>query len=290
MLRTAGQSADGYACIRSIPSGTLPRNACRRSSPGSNGVAGPAKIWKSLPADSLPPARTKKAVERMSDYIRFRIAFYCSTKAYWNVLKLHGMEELGLKLRPFPAQNRWDEMAAQIPDDVLRLFAVVGTHDGRGSDREPASGGLTDAISLFIPTDTEPGPLGEIAQDVRRIETPFQAYSNDWSTAAGQDELGKHKLERHERIRLANRAASRRGWPGSLSFWAAPRGSKAFRLALTVDPERRATTLLFASALELSRARTGFPNAARPGLRSSAGRSDGVETGDACILFARADG
>jgi Flp pilus assembly protein TadD len=38
---------------------------------------------------------------------------------------------------------------------------------------------------------------------------------------------------------------------------------RLFRLALTVDPERRATTLLFASALELSRARTGFPNAAR---------------------------
>jgi hypothetical protein len=45
-------------------------------------------------------------------------------------------------------------------------------------------GGLTDALSLFVPTDTAPGPLGEIAQDVRRIETPFEEYATDWTQAA----------------------------------------------------------------------------------------------------------
>ena len=97
---------------------------------------------------------------------------------------MHGLEELGLKLRPFPTQGRWDEMAAQIPDDVLNLFAIVGTHDVIADRISERYGGLTDALSLFIPTDTDPGPLGEIASDVRRIETPFTNYATDWQSVA----------------------------------------------------------------------------------------------------------
>ena len=74
-------------------------------------------------------------------------------------------------------------LAAQITDDVLELFAIVGTHDVIADKIAQRYGGLTDALSLFIPTDTDPGPLGEIAQDVRRIETPFEDYATDWAPA-----------------------------------------------------------------------------------------------------------
>lgn len=33
--------------------------------------------------------------------------------------------------------------------------------------------GLADQRSLFIPTDTAPGPLGEVTQDIQRIPTKF---------------------------------------------------------------------------------------------------------------------
>jgi probable F420-dependent oxidoreductase len=120
------------------------------------------------------------AVEKMRDYIRFRIAFYCSTRSYWAVLRLHGMEELGERLRPYPEQGRWSEMAALISDEVVELFATVGTHEQIAGKIEARYGGLVDAISMFIPTDTPVGPLKEVAQDIRRIATPFKGYATGW--------------------------------------------------------------------------------------------------------------
>ena len=84
---------------------------------------------KSLRGCSLATGANDAELNKMKDDIRFRIAFYCSTRAYLHVLRLHGLEDLGLKLRPYPAAGHWSEMAALIPDDVLELFAVVGTHD-----------------------------------------------------------------------------------------------------------------------------------------------------------------
>lgn len=122
----------------------------------------------------------EEAVAKMREYIRFRISFYCSTRSYWRVLELHDLMELGEKLRPMPAQGRWDEMAAMIPDDVVELFATVGTYDTIAKKIEDRYSGLVDSLSLFIPTDTPPGPLGEILQDIQKIPTPFKSYDPGW--------------------------------------------------------------------------------------------------------------
>jgi hypothetical protein len=33
-------------------------------------------------------------------WVHFRIAFYCSTRAYWNVLRRHDLEWLGERVNP----------------------------------------------------------------------------------------------------------------------------------------------------------------------------------------------
>ena len=50
-------------------------------------------------------------------------------RAYWNLLLLQGMEELGLSLRFFPTQGCWDDMATQIPDNGPNLFFIIGIYD-----------------------------------------------------------------------------------------------------------------------------------------------------------------
>ena len=122
----------------------------------------------------------EESVAKMREYIRFRISFYCSTRSYWRVLELHDMLALGETLRPLPAEGRWDEMAALIPDEVVDLFATVGTHDEIAGKIEERYGGLADTVSLFIPTDTPPGPLVEILQDIQRIPTAFEGYEQGW--------------------------------------------------------------------------------------------------------------
>jgi len=67
-----------------------------------------------------------------------------------------------------------------IPDDVVDLFAIVGTHDEITAKIEARYAGLADSITLFIPTDTPPGPLGEIMQDIQRIPTPFKGFNRAW--------------------------------------------------------------------------------------------------------------
>ena len=192
MLRVAGEVADGVrlhpfntqrhiaeVCVPEIEAGL--KRADRAD--GLGGPRGRSQI-EVVAGGFLATGADESAVARMSNYIRFRIAFYCSTRAYWSVLRLHGLEDLGLKLRPFPAQGRWDEMAAQIPDEVLELFAIVGTHDVVADKIAKRYGGLADALSLFIPTDTEPGPLAEVIQDVKRIATPFQNHASSWPSVA----------------------------------------------------------------------------------------------------------
>ena len=45
------------------------------------------------------------------------------------MLAPHGLEELGHKLNAMTRQGRWTEMAKEVPDDVVHLFAAVGRYD-----------------------------------------------------------------------------------------------------------------------------------------------------------------
>ncbi|MGZ0187366.1 MAG: TIGR03617 family F420-dependent LLM class oxidoreductase [Alphaproteobacteria bacterium] len=180
MLRTAGEVADG---VRLHPFSTrryLEEVSLARINKGLGKVGRPRSEIEVVSGAFIATGVDDEAVAKMREYVRFRIAFYCSTRAYWDVLRLHGLEELGEKLRPYPAQNRWDEMAALIPDDVLELFAIVGRHDELASKVAAKYEGLADTLSLFIPTDTAPGPLGDVIRDIQRIPMRFEGYAPGW--------------------------------------------------------------------------------------------------------------
>jgi len=180
MLRVAGEAADG---VRLHPFSTrryLKDVSLERIGEGLQRRGRDRGDIEIVSGAFIATGADEEAVAKMREYVRFRIAFYCSTRAYWHVLRLHDMEELGEKLRPYPAAGRWDEMAALIPDDVLELFAVVGRHDVIAEKIAKRYGGLADTLSLFIPTDTDPGPLGEVVRDIRRIGMPFSGYKSEW--------------------------------------------------------------------------------------------------------------
>jgi len=120
----------------------------------------------------------KAAVAKMLDYVRFRIAFYCSTAAYWGVLRPHGLEALGTKLQRYPREGRWSEMAAQIPDEVISLFAVVGTYDTIASDIEARYGGCADTIAFPMSLEAEPRALREVVEAIQRIPSAFAGYAS----------------------------------------------------------------------------------------------------------------
>ena len=118
-----------------------------------------------------------EAVDKMVEWVRMRIGFYGSTPAYFPVLELHGLEDLGHKLNRMSKEGQWEQMTAEIPDDVVRMFAAIGKHDEIAAEIERHFGGVSDAIFASVATTMPADYPAGLIQDIQRIETRFSGYS-----------------------------------------------------------------------------------------------------------------
>src|SRR5262245_4195601 len=116
------------------------------------------------------------AVAKMVEWVRYRVAFYASTPAYWPVLEVHGLQDLGQKLNLMSKAGRWDEMAAEVSDDVVRLFAAVATHKELAREIERRFGGASDAVGLSGGYGVRQDIPPDLIQDIRRIPSVFARY------------------------------------------------------------------------------------------------------------------
>jgi len=117
-----------------------------------------------------------KTVDEGIRQVRRRVAFYGSTRSYLPILSLHGLDDLGLKLRAMSFEGRWDEMAAEVSDDVVRIFAACGTYDEITTAIDERFGGLADSIELNFPADTPAALQRELLTDIRRIPHAFEGF------------------------------------------------------------------------------------------------------------------
>jgi hypothetical protein len=97
------------------------------------------------------------------------------------VFDLHGLGDLGRELNAMSKAGKWAELASRVPDDVVHLFAAVGTHKDIAKRIEERFGGLSDALSL------QPDSTGasedippDLMQDIKRIPTLFRGYKTSW--------------------------------------------------------------------------------------------------------------
>ncbi|MFL5288893.1 MAG: TIGR03617 family F420-dependent LLM class oxidoreductase [Rhodopila sp.] len=121
------------------------------------------------------------ATARMFEVVRGRVAFYGSTPGYWGVLELHGLGDLGRELNAMSKAGKWNEMPGIVPDDVVHLFAAVGTHREIAARIRERFGGLSDALNLRADSsgagdDVPP----DVLQEIRRIPVAFQGYRTAW--------------------------------------------------------------------------------------------------------------
>ena len=120
------------------------------------------------------------AVATAMEWARKRIAFYSSTRTYLPILALHGLEHLSAKLHQMSVEGRWKEMAGEIDDDTVRIFAACGTYDKIAAEIADRFGGVADAIEIYTSPDTDLAPLGEVLADVRRIPHVFEGFDTSW--------------------------------------------------------------------------------------------------------------
>ncbi len=125
----------------------------------------------------IATGRDEDALRRSVDEVRYRIAFYGSTRTYARVLTLHGLDELAARLHRLSVQGKWSEMAREVSDDVVQLFAAVGTYPNIAGAIEQRLGGFADVVWMDFPKATPDGLKRELIQDIQRIPSPFQGWS-----------------------------------------------------------------------------------------------------------------
>jgi hypothetical protein len=116
-----------------------------------------------------------ESVMEMMDWVRYRIGFYGSTKAYWPVFEQHDLLDLGEELNHLSKNDGWGEMASRISDDVVRQFAAVGRHDEIVAAIEDRFGGLTDAIGASASPEIPADLPQDVIQDIQSIPTLYRA-------------------------------------------------------------------------------------------------------------------
>jgi probable F420-dependent oxidoreductase len=98
--------------------------------------------------------------------VRGQLAFYGSTPAYRGVLELHGWGALHEELHSASLADRWAEMPAMIPTEVLETFAVVAEPAQLGRVVRERYGGLADRVSLSS-AQLDDGQLARVRADLR---------------------------------------------------------------------------------------------------------------------------
>jgi probable F420-dependent oxidoreductase len=177
MLRVAGEVADGVR-MHPICSRRYLEEVCMPRMEEGMRRSGRTRAHFDIHGGGfVATGPDEAAVAKAMDWVRFRVAFYGSTRTYMPILELHGLADLGPRLHELSVQGRWDEMAAHVSDDVVRIFAACGTYDTIVPAIEARFGGVADAIELNFAPDMPAGLARELVADIRRIPHAFQGFA-----------------------------------------------------------------------------------------------------------------
>jgi probable F420-dependent oxidoreductase len=177
MLRVAGEVCDGVRlhplCSRRyVEEVALPRLAEGMQRGGRSRAS-----FDVFGGGFVVAGSDQQTVAKGIEWVRKRVAFYGSTRSYLPILSLHGLDELGLKLHAMSLAGRWNEMAAEVSDEVVRIFAACGTYDEIAQAVDARFGRLADSIEINFPSDTPAGLQRELLADIRRIPHTFKGFA-----------------------------------------------------------------------------------------------------------------
>jgi probable F420-dependent oxidoreductase len=104
--------------------------------------------------------RNDEQIDKGRELARSQIAFYASTRTYQPVLDAHGWGDVCARLGEKAAKGKWDEMAKEVSDEMLEVYAISGTFDNIAARIKQRYEGLLDRFAFYFPyhpgTDDEP--------------------------------------------------------------------------------------------------------------------------------------
>ena len=93
---------------------------------------------------------------------RWLIAFYGSTPAYRPVLQTEGFDDLHPEWRRLSREGRWDEMAAQVPDELMEAVVLRGDPATVAERLKARFAGRADRVAINSPGGIDPETLREL--------------------------------------------------------------------------------------------------------------------------------
>lgn len=158
-IRMAGEICDGL-CLHSFntPSytrevvGPLVREGAERADRSMDEVAISASPF-------VITGRTEEEREQKRQEVRQQVAFYASTPTYKTVMEHHGWVDTGRELHELSRENKWEEMADLITDEMLETFAIDAPIEEVPDAIERKYGDVADRV--LIPFDDDEDPYWE---------------------------------------------------------------------------------------------------------------------------------
>ena len=180
MLRVAGEVCDGVRLHPLCSRRYVEEVALPRITEGMRRSGRSRAHFDVFGGGFVVTGPNEETVAAGMEQVRKRVAFYGATRSYLPILSLHGLDELGQKLRAMSIEGRWDEMAAEVPDDVVHIFAACNTYGEIARAIDSRFGGLADSIELNFPVDAPAGLQRELLADIRRIPHAFEGFDTRW--------------------------------------------------------------------------------------------------------------
>jgi probable F420-dependent oxidoreductase len=180
MLKLAGQVCDGIRLHPFCTRQYIEQRVMPRIEEGLAESGLPREQFEISGGGYIVTGPDQESIDRLFEWVRYRVAFYGSTRSYFPVWETHGLEDLGLKLHEMSKRGEWDRMAAEVPDDVARLFAAVGTFETIKGEIEKRFGGLSDALNVAHMAEFDPGLPPDLIQDIQRVPARFTGFRTAW--------------------------------------------------------------------------------------------------------------
>ncbi|MBT3425961.1 MAG: TIGR03617 family F420-dependent LLM class oxidoreductase [Gammaproteobacteria bacterium] len=172
MARVAGEVADGV-----LPHGGIMTDKYMREVLLPNvkiGLERSGRSWADIDlslSGYLILGEDDDQIYKNIQNLRRPLSFYGSTRSYHHVLRLHGLEELGLKLHALSLEGKWQEMHDVITDDdLLQLVETCRYDDYAQFIRDKREYATQMGFSMPTKTDAEKLRAGEVMAELKKVE------------------------------------------------------------------------------------------------------------------------
>jgi probable F420-dependent oxidoreductase len=172
MLQVAGEVCDGVRLHGIVTRRYLDEIAFPNLQKGFEKSGRPQSAWKNFEIGGggfLCVAPDRDSLARAVEKMKSTIAFYGSTRSYRSSFELDGWTRQAEELHRLSVQQKWDEMAKVVTDEMVHAFAAVGTYADIAAVIKKRFAGIS-RVTFEIPlhNDKDRGVLKEIVQDLHR--------------------------------------------------------------------------------------------------------------------------